>query len=72
MTKYPNVKWAEVGELAVLACALSVLEFPFVLKTNMSRLKSRVLVSKVLFLETFMNMMSEVSEIVVVTAPKVA
>ena len=70
MTKYPNVKWAEVGELAVLACALSVVEFPFLLKTNMSRLKT--LVSKVFLLETFMNMMSEVSEIVVVTAQKVA
>ena len=70
MTKYPGVKWPEVGEFAILAAALSVVEFPFALKTNMSRLKSRVLFSKVLLVDVFFEMMSEVSEVVVVTAPK--
>ena len=59
-------------EFAILACALSVVEFPFAVKTNMSRLRSRVLFSKLLLVDIFMDMMIEVSDVVVVTVPKVA
>lgn len=72
LTKYPGVKWPEVGEFAILACALSVVEFPFAVKTSMSRLKSRVLFSNALLVDVFMEMIFEVAEVVVVTAPKVA